>query len=65
VLYDSRRIVERLGWRPGVNVSEAIDRLVDSELARQRKVDGSVQGVPSNLLQSVVAHGPSAVDSAQ
>jgi nucleoside-diphosphate-sugar epimerase len=65
VLYDSRRIVERLGWRAGVNVSEAIDRLVDSELARQRKVDGSVQGVPSDLLQSVVAHGPSAVDSAQ
>jgi nucleoside-diphosphate-sugar epimerase len=42
VTYDSSRIAQRLGWRPGVPVSEALDRLVASEQSRDSKGTSAV-----------------------
>jgi hypothetical protein len=36
VLYDSRKLAERLGWKPRLTLSEALDRLVSSELSKRR-----------------------------
>jgi hypothetical protein len=41
VLYDSRKLAERLGWKPKVALAEALDRLVSSEQAKRRPTTAS------------------------
>jgi hypothetical protein len=37
-MYDSSRIATRLGWRSRVSQREALDRLIASELGRQKAI---------------------------